>query len=162
MKKIVLIPFLLLLFVFVSNAQKSEQIIVKSNFWTGVSFEKGGKTYKFRNILPQMESKKEAYKLMKSAKSNYDVSMLFGIAGGALVGWPLGTSFGGGDPNWTLAAVGAGLIVISIPFTNKSVKTANESAKMYNSGLQTVSQRNYKPQLEFASMKTGIGFRLSF
>lgn len=109
-----------------------------------------------------MESNQEAYQLMKSAKSNYDLSMILGMAGGFMVGWPLGTSLGGGDPNWTLAAVGAGLIVISIPLSSKSIKTAKEAASKYNSGLQTISQRNYKPQLEFASMKTGIGFRLTF
>lgn len=52
---------------------------------------------------------------MRKAKSNYDPAMVLGVIGGALVGWPLGTAIGGGDPNWTLAAIGDACIIGSIP-----------------------------------------------
>ncbi len=45
---------------------------------------------------------------------NVTAQVLGGI-GGALVGWQLGTYIGGGEPNWTLAAVGGGLIAVAIP-----------------------------------------------
>ena len=37
------------------------------------------------------------------------------LRGGFLIGWPLGTALAGGDPNWTLAAIGAGCVAIAIP-----------------------------------------------
>lgn len=45
---------------------------------------------------------------------NVTAQVLAGI-GGALVGWQLGTYVGGGEPEWTLAAVGGGLIAVAIP-----------------------------------------------
>lgn len=37
------------------------------------------------------------------------------IPGGALIGWTLGGAVAGGDPEWYLAGIGAGLIAIAIP-----------------------------------------------
>ena len=47
---------------------------------------------------------------------------LLGGIGGFLVGWTLGTALGGGDPDWTVAGVGAGFIALSIPFAIKVKK----------------------------------------
>ena len=53
-----------------------------------------------KQILEIKESNSEAHKEMKRAMSNYNAASVFAGVGGALIGWPLGTAAGGGDPNW--------------------------------------------------------------
>jgi hypothetical protein len=48
-----------------------------------------------------------------------------GGAGSALIGFPIGTVIGGGDANWTLTRIVAGLLDIGIPTSysvNKNIK----------------------------------------
>lgn len=143
-------------------AQDSKKISMTHSAWTGISFQQNGKTLKFGEIVPVVQTNDQAYKLIKSAKSSYDLSNVLGFAGGFMIGWPLGTSIGGGDPNWTLAAIGAGLVVIAIPIGNGAKNKAKSAIDSYNSSLETISQNAYKPRLEFASMKSGLGLRLTF
>ena len=85
---------------------------------------------------------------------------VLGSAGGFLVGWPAGTSLAGGDPNWTLAAIGAGLIVISIPFTLAYTKHAKNSVRIYNSGLSRSSFQSRDFSIGLTS--DGIGLKVTF
>lgn len=42
-------------------------------------------------------------------------AQILGGIGGGLIGWPVGTYIGGGDPEWTLALIGGGLVAIAVP-----------------------------------------------
>ena len=52
-----------------------------------------------------------------------------------MIGWPIGTAIGGGKPNWVLAGIGAGLIVIDIPLVKSAEKKLKKAVDTYNSGL---------------------------
>lgn len=162
MKRIMLSALLATILASSVYAQNQDEISINYSSWSGVSFSQNGISYTFKEAIPLMQSNQEAYQLLKSAKSSSDFANVLGAAGGFMVGWPIGTAIGGGDPNWTLAAVGAGLIAISIPISGGAKKKAQSAVDKYNSSLNTISYNNYKPQLEFASMQTGIGFRLTF
>ena len=97
---------------------------------------------------------------MKIAKSNYDIGTVFGFAGGFLVGWPLGTALGGGEPNWTLAGIGAGLIVVSIPFSTSYTKHAKKAVGIYNTGLSQTGLR--KIDFNLGLTCNGIGIKMTF
>ncbi len=75
------------------------------------------------------------------------------------MGWQLATVLVGGDPKWELVAVGAGLILISVPIYSKSYKQSLEAVDMYNSGL---SANIHKPILMLGMTKNGMGVRLKF
>ena len=77
-----------------------------------------------------------------------------------MVGWPIGTAAGGGEANWTLAGIGAGLIVAAIPFENAFSKRARNSINIYNSRTGKSSWR--KPQLNLGFTRHGMGMKLSF
>ena len=53
-----------------------------------------------------MKENTKALALIQSAKTNQTWAMLLGTAGGALVGFPIGTAIGGGNPEWALAGAG--------------------------------------------------------
>jgi hypothetical protein len=97
---------------------------------------------------------------MKIAKNNYTASMIFQLPGGFLIGYPLGTAMAGGDPNWTLAAIGAGLVVISIPFISAYNKHARNAVSVYNKGLKYSTL--VRPDLRFGITYNGLGAYLRF
>ena len=144
---------------YVSNAQTpSDSIFVAKNFW-GYKFYQKDTRLNFNQLPYVMEENSEAFNLITHAKSNNTISSIISGAGGFLLGWQLVTAAIGGDPNWVLAGVGGGLIVISIPVFSKSYRQSLEAVKMYNEGLSMSSQRL---NLNFGASKNGIGIIIGF
>lgn len=88
-------------------------------------------------------------------------NILAGI-GGALIGWPLGTAIGGGDPEWALAGIGAGFLAIGIPVAVIGQKRC--SGGRYSSVPGNTDYVAYKKKLELGLVATGntVGLRLNF
>ena len=91
-----------------------------------------GKVIKPREVLELMKSDEQAYPVFTKAMANYNAAQVLGFVGGFLVGWPLGTAIGGGDPNWGLAAGGGALILASIPLSVSFKKHAETAVSIYN------------------------------
>lgn len=145
---------------FIFGQTASDSITMKKVFG-GYQFYQGERLLKMSELTSTMVLNNEAYKQIKSAQSTYTMATIFSYAGGFLVGWPLGTAIGGGEPNWTLAAIGAGLIVVTIPITQSFNKKAKQAVDTYNGGLQTSSfwDRN---ELNLSLTGNGIGLTLNF
>jgi hypothetical protein len=86
---------------------------------------------------------------------------MLSCAGGFMVGWPIGTAIGGGDPEWAMAGIGAGLIVIAIPISSKFNKQAKLAVDTYNGGLPSSSFWD-KNELRVSVTGSGIGLALRF
>lgn len=158
MKRIIFI-WIFIISVFGSYGQsKSDTIEIKKAL--GTVFQQQGKNLTPRQLLEITQSNAEAYKAMKTAKSNYDISSVFGFAGGFLVGWPIGTAIGGGKPNWTLAGIGAGLIAVSIPFSIAYTKNAKIAVNLHNIGLRSTGLSNAGLKLGLTS--NGVGVTVKF
>jgi hypothetical protein len=112
---------------------KSDSIQVKKK--AGTVFLQNNQNLTPKQLLEITKNNPEAHKLMQKAKTNSDVATVIGFIGGFLVGYPLGTALGGKDPNWSVAGAGAGLIVVSIPFSVGYVKNAKKAVAIYNNGL---------------------------
>jgi hypothetical protein len=112
-------------------------------------------------LVNTMKPNDQAYNQIKSAQSTYTMAMIFSCAGGFMVGWPLGTAIGGGEPNWAMAGIGAGLIVVAIPISQSFNKKAKQAVEIYNGGLQTSSFWD-KNELKLSKTGNGIGLTLSF
>ena len=143
---------------FLSAQNQTDSIQVTKKM--GTVFTQNGQRLTPRQLMEITEVNPDAYKIMKLAKTNYDTGLVFGFLGGAFVGYPLGTSLGGGDPNWTLAAVGAGLIAISIPLSSAYTKHTKTAVSIYNNGL--IKSTKEAPKLNLFSSSNGIGLRLTF
>ncbi len=93
--------------------------------------------------LPQiknvMSSNELAFEQIKSAQSTNNIAMVFACAGGFLVGWPLGTALGGGEPNWAAAGAGVGLIAITLAINKSYNIKAKRAVDTYNNGLGSTS-----------------------
>ena len=158
MKQIILTSVLLFSFIWVHGQYQSDSIAIKKAF--GTRFQQNGRNLTPRQLLDITKSNPDALAEMKLAKRNYDVGYVFGFAGGFLIGWPIGTAIGGGDPNWTLAAVGAGLAVISIPFTVSYTKHARNAVHIYNKELKY--SYFVEPDLKIGLTYNGVGIQIKF
>ncbi len=154
---------LLLLFAltFGSYAQSSSDPITIKKIFGGYIFLQNDQPLTLKQLGETMKSNPEAYKLFQQAKSNATVGTLFAIAGGALVGWPLGTATGGGKPSWELAGIGAGLIVVSIPFASASNKKTKQAVSIYNQGNKT-SSVSWKPEFKLNLSMNQVGVAMKF
>lgn len=155
MKRLIIISILLVSFSQIFAQNQTDTIEVKKTV-----FKQNGKILKTRQLLEITKINQEAYKEMKIAKSNYDAGNVFGFLGGFMVGYPIGTAIGGGDANWTLAGIGAGLIIIAIPFSIAYSKHAKNAVKIYNNGLLKTESR--KIDFNFGFTCDGIGIRMTF
>ena len=154
-----LLGVLLFSTVFSATSQNTADTIeVRKAF--GTVFRYKGKNLTPRQLLDMTAPMPEARKEMEIAKTNHAAGTVFGFIGGFLVGWPLGTAIAGGDPNWALAGIGAGLIVISIPFSSAYTKHAKNAANLYNSGQKHSGLNG--PGLDIGMTSNGLGLRLVF
>lgn len=158
MKKII---FTFLFAICTSFFAQSQQI-EKEKVFGGYKYSVDGKIVSMKEMINLMESNTQAMALMKKAKSNTTLATILGGAGGALIGFPIGTAIGGGDANWTLAGVGAGLIIVAIPIASGANKKANQAVDLYNSSLNGTSYSNFKPQFNMVVNGNGVGISMSF
>jgi hypothetical protein len=80
----------------------------------GVVFLKDGAPISAAQLSAIARPYPEARAEMKKAQSYLLAGSIFSYTGGFLIGYPIGTAIGGGEPVWAMAAVGAGLIALAV------------------------------------------------
>jgi hypothetical protein len=158
MKKVFIIGIFLFSCFQLFAQSPADSIEVKKGM--GTVFRQNGRNLTPRQLLDITQSNPAAHQEMKAAKTNYDVGYVLGFAGGLFVGWPLGSAIAGGDPNWTLMGVGAGLIGLSVPFSTAYNKHAKNAARLYNGGSSPSGMN--KVEFRFGMTGTGIGLNMAF
>lgn len=157
MKKLL---FLTITSLFISLTVSSQEIETKK-IWGGYKFMQNGKNLNLKKMEKIMQDNNEALELIQSAKSNQTWGTILGVSGGFLVGLPLGSAIGGGDPQWALAGAGAALIVASIPITKAFYKKTTKAVELYNAGVSS-SAYNFNPSFNFNIRGNNIGITMSF
>jgi hypothetical protein len=161
MKNAILFFFVLSLFPLVSEAQASSDSIQLKKVFGGYQFFQNNKRITVSNMVSIMEPNEKAYKQIKEAQSTNVIATIIGGVGGFMLGWQLGTAIAGGDPNWAMAGVGGGLIVVSIPISQKFNRQVKGAVDTYNGGFRGSSMLEY-PELNFGTTSTGIGLTFNF
>ena len=157
--------FLILsLFLFISlgtAAQSlSDTISVKRTFG-GVKFERFGTALSPQQVQKMMQPVPAAFEEMKAARANNTAANIIGGAGGFLVGFTLGSALAGDEVNWTMAAIGGGLVAVSIPFSIKFRQRSTKAVRLYNSGV--LQQQGMAPgQLKLGLSPSSLRLRLDF
>ncbi len=151
---------LLMIIAFTSlTAQQPGAIEIRKSFW-GTTYRQYDQKLSPAALMEKLKENPVALAEMKKARTNQAFSTVFSAAGGFMIGWPLGAAAGGGDANWTMAGIGAGLIIAAIPFELAFGKRARNAINTYNNGLGKSSWK--KPQLNLGFTRYGMGMRLSF
>jgi hypothetical protein len=157
MKKVIIVCALISFTFNLFGQNPSDSIQIKKRL--SPVFQQNGKTLTPTQLMSITKSNPDAYAEMKIANKNYVASLFFQIPGGFLIGYPIGTAIGGGDPNWTMAAIGAGLVIVAIPLISGYNKHATNGVNIYNKGLK-VSPIHSSLSLGFSA--NGIGLRVKF
>ena len=137
----------------------SAQAIERKKAMGGYRYTQADKKLSLNQLGKILQSDAEAYPVFQSGKSQNGVGAVIGGIGGFLVGWPLGTALGGGTPNWKLAGIGAGLIVVSIPISTGAAKKMNRAVDMYNQKLGTGAVQRAAPELVLGANGVGVTWR---
>ena len=147
-------------FSFAANAQVN-QIESRKTLGTYQYFQKNGVKLNNKQVQLKMAPGSEAYRLMQSARSNNTIAGIFSFIGGGLIGWQFGTALGGGEPNWSMAGVGAGFVAVGIPFNTAFNKKSQQAVQLYNAGLTNGSSYR-QPEIKLGFAGTGLGLQLRF
>lgn len=139
MKKIGAILFFVLIGTATSFGQTDTDSIYLKKVFGAYQFYYHNQKLSLPQIKNVMSSNELALEQIKSAQSTNNIGMVFACAGGFLVGWPLGTALGGGEPNWAAAGAGVGLIAITFAITNSYNIKAKRAVDTYNNGLGATS-----------------------
>lgn len=142
------------------KAQTANEPIVKDSL-RGFPLKQHGEVLTVPQLDQIFANHPEARLEFKAARGNRDLSMVLGYAGGFLIGWPLGQSLGGGDPNWVMAGIGAGLIIIAIPLGSAFKKRSLNAVDIYNKGLQETTEEA-KVSFHLENTNSGIGLVMKF
>lgn len=161
MRKIAIVITLLAVSMSFTFGQTTSDSVSMKKVFGGYQFYQGEQRLNMNQLANTMKPNEQAYKQIKSAKSTYTMAMIFSYAGGFMVGWPLGTAISGGEPNWAMAGIGAGLIVVAIPISQSFNKKAKQAVDTFNGGLQTSSFWD-KKELNLTLTGNGIGLTLNF
>ena len=161
MRILAIVLILLTVSVSFTFGQTTSDSISMKKVFGAYQFYQGDQRLNMNQLVNTMKTNDLAYQQIKSAQSTYTLASIIGGVGGGMVGWPIGIALGGGEPNWTMAGIGAGLIVISIPISQNFNKKAKEAVETYNGGLQKSSfWDNYELKLSLTG--NGFGLTLNF
>ena len=127
----------------------------------GYQFYQYGQRMNMKQLVNKMKPDILAYDQIRSAKSSYNLAMVFSYAGGFMIGWPLGTSITGGDAEWALAGIGAGLIAITIQIGRSFNKKARQAVNTYNEGLAPMPFWK-RSELSVSTTGNSVGMLLQF
>lgn len=162
MKRIITLTIILFSITIAAMAQTTP--IKIDNSGMGTKFYQNNLRLNFQQLEQAVKTNPEALEKVKAAKGNNVLASIISIPGGFLIGYPLGQAMAGGEPNWLMAGIGAGLVLVSIPISLASKKRAIEGVEIYNSSLKDVSYKNatYKPEFSFGTTSEGVGVRMRF
>lgn len=154
--------FISLVFICTSLAPLTAQEIQVEKTFGGYKYTQNGQSLTIGDMVRIMEPNEEALPVMKQARSNKTFAGILGFAGGFCIGYPIGQAIAGNDPVWTLAGVGAGLIIIAIPISNSANKKAKRAVGLYNASIGESSFHYRSPQLELMTGDHGLGICVRF
>lgn len=159
-KKLAFTSILILFTATIFAQNSSDSIVVKTGFW-GNKYLLKGNPMSLTQLENTLSVNPEAIAYFNKAKSTQPITYILSAAGGALIGWPIGTAIGGGKPNWLLAGIGAGLVIIDIPIAKSADKKLKKAVDIYNSGVSAQSHsQNY--DIHLGVVPNGLALVINF
>lgn len=117
-----------------TSGNKDSIEMVKS-FW-GIKYYQGTQRLYTSGVNTVLKSNNEAFTYWKKGYGSYVFAQIIGAIGGALVGYEIGKSLGGGGKmNGAVLGIGGGLIVTSIIFGISGEKKMKKGIRIYNAAL---------------------------
>lgn len=157
LSKVVLTALFLALSVVMLNAQNQEVTTIEKGLFKQKVFVKCGIELTSAQVVKLIAEDPNLEKYAKPVAMNYLGSTLLYATGYTLILIPITQAiFEHEDPNWNLAYIGAGCVLVSIPLKNAYNKKAQQAFDYYNAGYKETSS------LQLKSSRYGIGIAMNF
>jgi len=128
----------------------------------GTVFKCKGEKLSRSDLHALLSQEPRAAEELASAKWREATATVFAVAGGALIGWPIGTAIGGNeDPNWTMAYVGGGCVIVGLLFASSSDGHYRNAVNAYNGEVRLGFLSSGIP-IRFCILSKGVGLSASF
>jgi hypothetical protein len=154
MKKLLLLILLVSVSSILTAQNQTDSIEISRQF--GIVFSQNGMKLTPKQLFDITGSNDQTSHELKVAKTNYTFATIFSCAGGFLIGWPLGTAIGGGKPDWALAGIGAGLVLVALPFNSAYIKHIKKAVGIYNDGLHKSGLKGVNIRMELNCYGAGV------
>jgi len=123
----------------IDDINTNDSLYYKSGF-TGLTVWQGDKKLHPTDVKILFKSNEEALSNYKSGRSMKTVATVVGLPSGFILGWQLGTMLAGGDPNGTMAIIGAGGVIASVVLDIMGGNKIRRAISIYNASLnETIS-----------------------
>ncbi|UXX80181.1 hypothetical protein N7E81_03580 [Reichenbachiella carrageenanivorans] len=127
-------------------------------FKNQAAYKKCGITMSSAQFMTLMKDDPNMSEFVKPLALNSMGDALLTAASSVLIFWPIGEYIAGNDdPNWTLAYIGAGCALLSIPFKKGFEKNADKAMNYYNNGYKKVAVN-----FNFNINTNGLGLAMRF
>jgi|GEM_PF-1361319 len=116
----------------------------------------------YKELINMLNTNSETHALVKKHKSGRGGANVLGAIGGFMIGWPIGTSLGGGDPEWALLGAGVGLVAVAIPIESKANRNLEEAVNIYNNNIGLKMDKYHSPITTLSVSPTNFGLKVIF
>ncbi len=155
MKKELLTLFIVLLSVYqVYSQTKKDSIFISHHH-----FVSEGKVLKSGKLYNLMEDNPEAVSALNSYNTNNSAAIIITFIGGLCIWNPIGRTLASRQPRWEFAGIGAGLILLSIPFHTIARDNMRLAVRLHNQKLDQPGTVKTKIDLGLTDNGLGIKFR---
>ncbi len=138
------------------------QIVQDSITIKGNRFYQNDKVLTMPQLSNILSANSTAHKMIEDARGSATIAGILGYAGGFLIGYPVGTAIGGGEPKWAMAGIGAGLLILAIPISSGANKKAKKAVRLYNKSLNPITYQKSKTSFSIETTQNGIGVVMRF
>lgn len=149
----------------VTNAQKKSDKLKIVNGSFKNKYYKGVWNISKEKAYGMLRENGEAYNLVITGEKLQKTGSAIAFAGGALIGFTLGSALGGAeDPKWYIAGIGGGMVLLSLPIYSTGKKKVQMGVEVYNETLKTayIQQNRFIDEVSIVGTDTGIGLRFTF
>lgn len=150
---------LFLILISFSLFAQSQEIVTKKKA-LGTVFMQNDRVMSTTDLFNVLKQNPETALDIKRAKSNLYPGMVVSYLGGFLIGWPIGTAIGGGEPQWGMALAGAGFIALGIPLSIGYTKHVKNAVNKYNDGLGI--KKPAEVSFKVGVTNDGVGLKVCF
>ena len=132
MKKLILLFLAILCYGKLQAQTASDSTIIMYNTFTGIRFEQNRQEIDRADVYDMLSTNELSNLFIYKASLNESLSMLFGMGGGFLIGYPLGQQLSNKEPNWEFAGGGILLLLVAAHFNGAYKNNMALAISVYN------------------------------
>lgn len=118
---------------------------METTFW-GIRYLQGSQELSFKELGSVLAADPQAFGEYQKARTNYVTGTVVSLTGAALIGYSVGSALTASAPHWSVAVVGAGVLLASVPMNNAFHRRIRRAIGMHNN--KTASGQAWSWQIQ--------------